>query len=67
MTTQARRDLDTELSAWLEQVRDQQAPAAAYTELFRANEAAKAIKDPNSPAAAAAHEQIDAALSALGY
>jgi len=66
MTTRARKDFDAELSAWLDAVRDQQGPATAYTELFRANEAAKAIKDPMSPAAVAAHEQINAALSALG-
>ena len=67
MPTMRRKDFDEELVAWLELVHAEQAPAAQLDELWRANEAAKAVKDPGSPAAADAHGRIDRALTALGY
>lgn len=65
MATTKHRDFDGELAHWLSMVTADQAQHAAN--LFAACEDAKVIKDPHSPAYTAAHERIDAALTALGY
>lgn len=67
--TYASGDFDDELVAWLEDVklgqRDDVAELDAYADLWLANGDAKAIKDPNSPAAAEAHAKIDAVLDRI--
>jgi hypothetical protein len=59
MATMRRRDFDTELRAWLDEVRSTQDGTELYADLWLANGEAKAIKDPHSPAKAAAHEKIN--------
>ena len=69
MTTRARKDYRAEIDAWLEGVKAEHAAddvLDAYADLWLANEDAKAIKDPGSPAAEDKHAEINAALSALG-
>ena len=71
MTTQARKDFDDELTAWLEMVRLEQSRHDDPSELDRladlwlANGEAKAIKDDRSPAKAEAHARINAILDQI--
>jgi hypothetical protein len=65
MATTSRKDFDAELRAWLATVSDEQSTANLYAELWQANVEAQAIKDPNSPAAAAVHDRINAILARI--
>jgi hypothetical protein len=66
MSTTSRKDFDAELAAWLELIRDSHAPEAQRNELYRANDAAKAVKDKRPPIGDAVHARVDAALTAMG-
>lgn len=67
MVTHARSEYDEELAKWLANLQAEQAGDIldAYADLYLANEDAKAIKDPNSPAAVEAHRAINAALDGI--
>lgn len=65
MTVERTAALDAELSTWLEGVKDEQAEANLYAELWLANVEAKAIKDVTSPASKAAHEKINAIIGRI--
>lgn len=71
MTTQARKDFDDELAAWLEDVRltqrDDVGELDRLADLWLANEDAKAIRDPRSEAAKVEHEKVNRILTDLGY
>jgi Tfp pilus assembly protein PilP len=70
MTTQARKDFDAELAAWLEDVRlsqrDDVTELDRLADLWLANEDAKAIRDPRSEAARVEHEKINGILTSMG-
>lgn len=67
MATTSRKDIDAELAAWLMSVRADQTASDAdrLADLWLANGDAKAIKDPNSPAAAEAHAKVNAILDQI--
>ncbi len=65
MATLSRKDFDTELRAWLADVRANQAGAELYAELWLANAEAKAIKDPSSPAHDAVHQRINTIMARI--
>lgn len=67
MVTHARQEFDEAMAEWLAGIKAEQAGEVldAYADLYLANEDAKAIKDPNSPAAGEAHQRMNAALDGI--
>jgi hypothetical protein len=65
MATMRRRDFDTELRAWLDEVRATQDGTELYADLWLANGEAKAIKDPRSPAYDAVHQRMNAIIERI--